>query len=175
MTPQEGNIIAVHTDGWAAKWIRRGERLLGIDSKTNHIAVLHHLDPNGTPWALEGRPGGVGWVDASSYLASPWTVSNAAQPIDPTARLGVIRDGEAMLKVGYDDLGIFGDACRDLHLPELWGMDWKGQGPPGHVVCSSYAAYLYDHHGLPRPEPRLNGRWVEPGDWAGWIRKEGWR
>jgi hypothetical protein len=164
-----GDVIAVRTGGWAAALIRTGEFLRGIDDDDNHIAVMHHWN-NDVPWGLEGRPGGVGWVDLRVYLGSKWTVTNAAQPKTPAQRQGIAADAEAMLRCGYDYTGIFGDACIDLGLPELWPLDWHGKGSPGHVVCSSYAAYLYVKRKLAAPEPGVNDRWWQPGDWRGWAR-----
>ena len=41
--------------------------------------------------------------------------------------------------------------------------DWHGQGPPGHVVCSSYVSWCYRHVGLDAP---AGERSVTPADWT---------
>lgn len=171
-----GDIIAVRSTGLGPWLIRLGERLHRIDDVDDHIAVMHHYDTTGVPWALEGRPGGVGWVDARNYLADKWTVTNAEQPKTAAQRLFVATNAEHMLRCGYDWPGIAGDACIDLGFPELWPLDWHGTGSPGHVVCSSFAAWLYDHapgH-LAHPEPSVNDRWYQPGDWSGWMKRKDW-
>jgi len=77
---QPGDVLAVRGGGLAGKLIRLGAAFRGQPNLDAHIAVVHHTDEHGTVWALEGRPGGVGWRDAKAYLASPWTVTNAGQP-----------------------------------------------------------------------------------------------
>ena len=63
-----------------------------------------------------------------------------------------------MIGVG-DVLAVRTTGCA----PQLWSNDWHGQGPPGHVVCSSYAAWLYIHVGLDAPSGQ---RSVTPADWT---------
>lgn len=56
------DVLVVRTSGFAADMIRLGAALTGKPNLDNHVAVMHHWDGE-VPWGLEGKPGGVGWVD----------------------------------------------------------------------------------------------------------------
>ena len=168
MTPQPGDILAVRSPGTAARLIRFGAALRELvtgnaePNMDNHIAVAHHTDKAGTLWCLEGRPGGVGWRDARDYLASPWTVSNVGQPKTDEQRKTVTDGAVAMIGTAYDWEGIAADAALAI------GLDFRprfGQ-VPGHVVCSSLAAWLYGKAGLAKPD---GDREVSPADWLTFI------
>ena len=177
MTPPlgVGDVLAVSTgSNWAARLIRFGERLHRIPAKDNHVVIVHHVDRAGVPWGIEGRPGGVGWADLRVYLKDPATVSNAEQPRTDEQRTQIAKAAEQMLGTEYDWTGIAADACQDLRLPVLFAEDWHGKGLPGHVVCSSFAAYVYGALGLARPDPKGGGRFVQPGDWTAFDLARGW-
>jgi hypothetical protein len=162
-----GDVLAVRGGSIAAAAIRLGAALLGRPNLSNHVAVVSHADGNGTLWVIEGRPGGVGWRDAADYLASPWTLTNAAQPKAPEQRALVTRTAKAMLGTPYDWAAIAGDALDDLHL---W--DPGGGVVRGHVVCSALAALAYDKAGLARPAG--DERMVQPADWDSWMLTQAW-
>lgn len=162
-----GDVLAVRTGGFDSWWIRFGASVKGLPNLENHIAVLHHQDPGGIWWAIEGRPGGVGWVNAAEYLNSPWTVTNRNQEKDGTARSTVCAIIEALLHTPYDWPAIAADAMTDLHLPTLWTESWGGTEPPGHVVCSSLASWAYRRARLSYPQ--LNVTITQPGDWTQFI------
>jgi hypothetical protein len=165
---QPGDVLAVRSDACSAVMIRLGAALAGKPNVVNHIAIAHHRDSHGTLWCIEGRPGGVGWRDATAYLSSPWTLSNAAQPKTDAQRT-VITDGAvAMLGTRYDWAAIIGDGLDDLHL---W--DPVDGQVHGEAVCSALAACLHDKAALARPAG--GERKVQPADWAAWILTEGWR
>ena len=168
---QPGDVMAVATHGWAGWLIRLGERLHGLPGRDNHIVVVHHRDDKGVVWGIEGRPGGVGWVDVRGYLG-PATVTNAAQPKSDVQRQAVADALVQMLGTAYDFVGIAADACRDLDFPELFAQNWHGKGVPGHVVCSSLAAFVYQRVGLAHPD---GGRFCQPDDWTVFIEKQGWK
>jgi hypothetical protein len=149
--------------------IRFGEMLIGEDDLENHIAVLDHIDNNDTWWAIEGRPGGVGWRDATAYLASEWTLSNQGQPLTFKQRDDICKSMRGLLGVPYDWTAISQDALRDLHLPDLWGEKWHDQAP-AHVVCSSVAAYVYRTHGIDSPATTDTAH-IQPADWADFIMR----
>lgn len=157
-----GDVLAVRTGGLAATMIRLGAALRGTPNLSNHIAVVHHADASGTLWCIEGRPGGVGWRDAGDYLASPWTLTNAAQPKTPAQRKVITDGAAAILGMAYDWDAILGDGLADLHL---W--DPAGGQVRGHAVCSAVAAFLYDKAQLGRPAGAQ--RMVQPSDWDTWI------
>lgn len=174
MTPmpdlQPADVVAVRTGGAAAWWIRFGSALRNQPNLDNHIVVVHHRDASGTLWGIEGRPGGVGWVDVSVYYSGVWgsyALSNIRQPKSASQRDGVCKTAEAMLHTPYDWPGIAEDALEDLHLPELWAEKWNGT-TPGHVVCSSLASWAYSQYKLAAPKT-ADPRHIEPSDWAEFI------
>jgi hypothetical protein len=167
---QPGDVILVRTGGLASVMIRLGSALRDRPNLNNHVAVIHHTDAHGTVWCLEGRPGGVGWRDAEAYLASPWLLANAAQPKTGPQRQAVCGVMQAMIGAAYDWEAIAADGAADLHLDTAWLPSWNGT-VPGHVVCSSLAAYAYAKAGLPGP---VGGRQVQPGDWDAFILTRGW-
>lgn len=171
--PQPADLLIVSGTNWAAKLIEIGAILRGRDP-ASHIAVMHHTDSQGTPWAIEGRPGGVGWADARTYLADSRTVTNAAQPKTAAQRKQVCALMVKMLGTEYDWAGgIAADAQIALHLPRLWAPDSSGK-VPGAVVCSSLAAWGYDQAGLPSPGIPAEWETVTPGDWRTFCEQRHW-
>lgn len=164
---QPGDLLAVRTGGLAGKLIRLGAALLDHPNLENHVAMLSHKDAQGRWWVIEGRPGGVGWADARSYLASPYTLNNALQSgRDQGARQRVVKAAAALLGTPYDWEAIADDTLRAFRMRDLWAGDWNGKAP-GHVVCSSYDAYLYETEHWDRP--RVPDRDTEPSDWTSFI------
>lgn len=168
-----GTVLAVRGDNITGELIRFGAALVDKPNLSNHIAVVHHIDPGGVVWGIEGRPGGVGWVDCHRYLVAEFTITNRKQPMTPQQRSGVSDYMKEMLGTPYDYSAIFEDAALDLHLPELYAERWNGESP-GHVVCSSVASYAYGKQGLANPVswstiPPLDYRHVQPGDWDAFI------
>jgi len=164
-----GDVIAVRTGGWAAWLIRLGARIRGLPGSVNHVVVVHHRDDHGRWIGLEGRPGGVGWVDCTNYLRSPATVDNGAQPKTEAQRYLVAKAAERLIGCAYDWAAIGADALSDLGF--ILAMPGWGKQPPLHVVCSSFAAWCYREVGLPCPD---GGRLVQPADWAAWDAAKGW-
>jgi hypothetical protein len=176
MVPGIGDVLCTRTPkGWPAFLIRLGAALKDDPSTVNHVIVVHHKDAAGTLWGIEGRPGGVGWVDVRHALRQPYTLSNSEQPKDEVQRTAIATAAEALIGTPYDWTGIGLDAMRAIHAPELWASKWGKDGvAPAHVVCSSMADWLYDHVGLASPGAQYD-RTVTPGDWARWIMEKGWR
>ena len=167
-----GDVLAVRTPGRAAALIRLGEALAGKPNLDNHVVLVHHQDPQGRWWGMEGRPGGVGWCDIRLYLAGRWTVNNCGQPgRGPAARQRVCDAATVMLGTPYDWEGIADDTLRAFHMADLWSADWGGTAP-GHVVCSSYTAFLYQREGWARPD--TPGRDTEPADWTAFSMMNGY-
>lgn len=168
---QPGDVLAVRTAGRPAWWIRIGAALRNQPNLSNHIAVADHVDTHGTLWGIEGRPGGVGWVDCGLYLKSPYTLTNADQP-KTAAQRRLIRGAMAsLLGTAYDWEAIIADGAADLGLKVPgWDPNWHGT-VPAHVVCSSSAAYAYAHAGLPCP---AGDRLVQPSDWDTFIITRAW-
>lgn len=165
-------LLLTRSKGWGSTLIRLGAALRDEPNLVNHVAVFHHYDAAGIPWAIEGRPGGVGWVDARKYLRSRWTVVST-QPINDNAREAIAHRMTTLLGTAYDWQAIAADAFASLRIPTLFAQDWHGQGSPGHVVCSSYAAFEWMRQGLDRP--RLgHERFCTPNDWQEFLITEGW-
>src|SRR6266567_4733272 len=92
-----GDVLVVRTK---ARWgwlIRLGAALSGKPNLQDHVAIVHHQDANGTLWCIAGSPGGVAWQDARHYLASPWTMTNAAQPKADAQRYAICDGAIAMI------------------------------------------------------------------------------
>jgi cell wall-associated NlpC family hydrolase len=174
MTAQPGDVLVITGTSDTSKLIEVGAVLAG-EPAASHVAILHHTDAAGVPWAIEGRPGGVGWADARGYLGDRRTLTNAAQPKTPLQRHDVCALAAKLLGTPYDWVGgIAEDALKALRLPELWAEKDPATGlVPGHVVCSSLAAWVYDRDGLLAPAP-ADWRHVTPGDWAGFIIRAAW-
>lgn len=171
--PHIGDVYVVRTAGIPAWLIRWGAALRDQPNLGNHVAIMHHFDAAGVPWGLEGKPGGVGWVDMRRYVNSRWTTSNAEQPRDPASRLVVAKNMEAMIGTKYDWQAIADDAFHALGIPALFAEDWHGQGSPGHVVCSSYAAWQYHEQGWAHPNTD-HERHCAPSDWTKFNMTKGW-
>lgn len=167
-----GTVLAVRSGGFAGAAIRIGAAIRGKPNLQNHIAVAHHTDTHGTLWCIEGRPGGVGWRDATSYQQSRWTLTNAAQPFTDAQGAAIAKQMEALLGTPYDWDAITADALSDLgmHLPG-WDSKWHGL-VAGHVVCSSAAAYAYGKAAVLHPDGE---RGCQPADWTQWIVTEAWK
>ncbi|HJQ47155.1 MAG TPA: hypothetical protein VJ870_12675 [Amycolatopsis sp.] len=163
-----GDLLVTRGAGWAARLIRLGAALLDEPNIDNHVAIVHHRDDAGVWWAVEGRPGGVGWADARTYLASAYTTNNVRQAKTADQRAQIATVAQGMLGTPYDWEGIVADAMDAINVQDLWAQNWNGQGPPAHVVCSSLAAYVYQKVGLEIPtahEPRQ----TTPADWEQFI------
>jgi len=171
-----GDVIAVRTSGLGGAAIRLGSVLGGEPSPASHVAIICRRDARGRWWAIEGRPGGVGWVDAGKYLhgkLARYGNSNAAQPRTGSQRTAIARTAAGLLGTGYDWVGgIAGDGLDDMHLTRLAALldEWWGWtdpanpgAAPGHIVCSSAASWAYRTLGLPGPEGVTER--IQPADW----------
>ena len=172
ITADPGDVLAVRSPGWAGRLIRLGAALRDQPNLDSHVAVVHHRDAQGTLWAIEGRPGGVGWRDARDYLASRWTLTNSAQPKTDAQRDAVCATMTAMLGTRYDWAGIVADADHAFRLDSAWLPDFRTGQVPGAVVCSSLAAYAYDKNGLAHPPG--GDRQITPAGWTEFILTQAW-
>ena len=166
-----GDVLVTRSGGLAGAMIRLGAALKDQLNLSNHVAVVDHADASGTLWCVEGRPGGVGWRDAKAYLASPWTVTNAGQPKTADQRKTVCDTMTAMIGTAYDWQAIADDTLRAFHMDDLFSSTINGS-VPGHVVCSSFAAFLYKTYGW--DHPNVPDRDCEPGDWTAFDLAHGW-
>lgn len=181
-----GDVVVVRTpdhnfwDRVAAALIRFGAALEGRANLDNHVAIVHHRDDAGILWGIEGRPGGVGWVDLSTY-DNRYLWSNAPEPKTDDQRHLICDTATAMLGVGYDWTAILDDGLEALRLEGLWRLHdeawhldpaWYTGASPAHVVCSSLADYLYGKAGLAHPGRE---RLTTPADWLELMLAKGWR
>lgn len=161
--------------GWMARLIRLGAAFLDRPNISNHVIVVHHKDPKGLWWGLEGKPGGVGYIALTRrVLRAPYVISNTEQPKTEEQRFMIAKAAERLIGTPYDWAGIAIDGLEALGV-NLWDTfgEW-GPEPPGHVVCSAFADWCYDVVGLPSPGREFD-RTVTPGDWAKFIIERNWR
>lgn len=173
-----GDVLAVNTgNAITSELIRLGEAIEGKPNLANHVVIVHHQDAKGTWWGIEGRPGGVGYVDMAKYLSTSlvkYADSNAAEPRTTDQRATIAKAAVGMLGVGYDWVGgIASDALDAFRLRDLAGLldhwwGWKDPANPAlrpaHVVCSSLAAWVYRNLGLACP-PVTDEELCMPADW----------
>ena len=179
--PMPGDLLLTRSKtGVFGRLIRVGAALRDEPNLINHVVIVDHQDRQGTWWGIEGRPGGVGWVDLRRYLGSRWTLVNATQPKTEAQRKIVTKGAAAVLGVAYDWVGIAEDAAGatlpaalTTRIEALWGSDWQGKGPPAHLVCSSLADWLYGSADLTNPNvhPTRN---TTPADWMQLWITHGW-
>jgi hypothetical protein len=83
----------------------------------------------------------------------------------------VAAEAARMIGTAYDWAAIDDDTLRAFHMDDLFSKTISGV-VPGHVVCSSYAAFLYERAGWACPQ--VPDRDCEPGDWDALILAHGW-
>jgi len=180
-----GDVLAVWTgNGMFQDLIRVAEALDGKPAVANHVVVITHQDQVGRWIGIQGQPGGVGPVDCTPYLTDVRTMSNHGQPRpDDHGQLATFLASAAKsLGIGYDWVGIAEDgldACHVEDLSKLIDPLWRWPSDrnllPGHVVCSSLAAMLYDLPSVQWAHPDLgNERECEPADWWRWSETRAW-
>jgi hypothetical protein len=180
-----GDVLAVWTgNGMFEDLIRVGEALDGKPAVANHVIVITHQDQVGRWIGIQGQPGGVGPVDCTPYLSDVATMSNHGQPRpDDHGQLATFLASAAKsLGIGYDWVGIAEDtldACHAEDLSKLIDPLWRWPSDhnllPGHVVCSSLAAMLYDLPSVQWAHPDLGAeRECDPADWWQWSEARAW-
>ena len=176
-----GDVLAVWTGrGLAQDLIRVGEALKGLPAVANHVIVITHQDQLGRWIGIQGQPGGVGPADCTGALASDLTRSNNQQPRDHARTPQFLASCAKSLGIAYDWVGIAEDTLNALHATDLsaaidplWRWPSKSGQLPGHVVCSSLAAMLYEQAGWAHPDLGSE-RTCEPSDWWQWSNNRGW-
>lgn len=173
MSMQPGDLVCVRSKtGLAGRLIRLGAALQDRPNLQNHVAVHTH-DKDGIPWGVEGKPGGVGWVDMRRYLADAQTLTNIGQPKTAAQRQLVTAVCTALVGTPYDWPAIAADAAAAIGMAGLLSDRHPGL-VPGHVVCSSLAAWAYDKAGLLAPKPPPEWRTVTPADWTALLLEHRW-
>lgn len=173
-----GDILVVYDSTFPAWLIRLGEWLMFRPHKWNHVVIVHHQDDTGVWWGIEARPGRVGWtngVDMLRYMTSPKTIDNALQLKTPEQRQRIAEMTEKLLNgPSYDWAAIIDNALIALRVKVLWKTPDLDTGQiPTHVICSTFAAWIYGNCGMPYPIGRRL-RDINPGDWAKFIIDNGY-
>jgi hypothetical protein len=180
-----GDVLAVWTgNGLVQNLIRVGEAMVGKPAVANHVVIVTHQDSMGRWMGIQGQPGGVGPVDCTPYLSGAMTSSNHDQP-KPNDRgqlASFLASAAKSLGISYDWVGIAEDTLAACHVADLSAaIDPLWQWPanrnllPGHVVCSSLAAMLYDVPSVGWAHPDLGAeRECEPADWWQWSKTRAW-
>lgn len=183
--PLPGDVLAVDAGGIGGWLISAGQALAGKPSLAQHVVVVTHQDSQNRWMGIEGRPGGVGPRDITPYLSDSRVRSNALQPRpEDHGQLTAFLVGCARsLGISYDWVGITED-ISNVVAPDLSAkIDrlWRWPDPktgllPGHVVCSSLAAMLYDLPQVGWAHPDLgHERVCLPADWWNFNDGELWR
>lgn len=178
-------ILAIGGAGgsWPQKLIRIGDIIRGQPGLANHVAIVTHLDAVGRWIGIEGRPGGVGLVDCTAYLNSPYTTSNWDQPLPggQAAQTRFLAITAKSLGIPYDWTGIAEDTLDAFGAEEvarlidpLWAWPAKDGQMPGHVVCSSLAAAAYKLAAWAHPDLGSE-RNCTPGQWEAWNTGQQWK
>jgi hypothetical protein len=178
-----GDILAVVNRGrsWFGNLILFFEHLQHKPDIADHVVILTHQDELGRWIGIEGRPSGVGLVDATPYLSDTRTRSNHDQPKPGDGNLAVFLASCAKtLGVDYDWVGMAADMFDAIHLQDLsedlariYAWPTENNVLPGHFVCSSLAAWLYKEVGWTHPNMGSE-RLCEPADWWVYSDTMGW-
>lgn len=180
-TLRPGDVLVTREKAWPwADLILLGAKLTHRPAYCNHVIIVHHQDANDTWWGVEGRPGGVGDRDLSGGGSGPawWPLTNAnnSQPITDEQRETVCDLAWQLRGRPYDWEGIAADVREALGfawaLPKL--PEFSTGQVPTHVVCSSFADWVYGKAGLPNPSGSKVIRMTTPGDWDRFIMTKGW-
>lgn len=178
-----GDVLAVlGSNGWFGKLVRIFELVGNRPYTVDHVVVITHQDQAGRWLGIAGQPGGVGPADMTKFLTQSGTNVNHGQPRRNDAGQAdqFLASCAASLGIAYDWVGIAADMADDLgvhnlanDIDHLWRWPTKSGLLPGHVVCSSLAARLYEIVGWDHPD---NGseRLCEPGDWWAWNNGQQW-
>jgi hypothetical protein len=169
---QPGDILVVSARSavmlaltWWVRLFQRGARRF---ARWNHIAIYHHTDDVGVQWAIEAAPGGVAWRKVADLGRC---MTNADQPKTEDQRAMIAAGVASMLKLPYDWTAIEADAFREIASSGVtWSMEWDGDRPPVHVICSSLASYWQWQAKLAGPHS-----WkTTPMEWAAFVDTRGW-
>lgn len=179
-----GDVVAVlGSHGVFSKVIQFSEWLSGKPHLVDHVVVVTHQDVHGRWIGISGQPGGVAVCDVSKYLLHTEANSNHAQPkLNDAGQLNsFLASAAKSIGLSYDWVAVAEDALDSFHLHDLseelnriWAWPTVNNVLPGHLVCSSLAARLYELVGWAHPDLGLE-RVCTPADWWAWANSEGWK
>jgi hypothetical protein len=183
-TPQPGDVLAVVGGGIGGYLVNVGQAIANKPSRGTHVVGVTHQDVKGRWMGIQGQPGGVTLVDCTPYLTDSRVRSNHQQPRrnDLGQTTAFLAGCAKSLGIAYDWLGIAEDISKvvapDLSaiIDDLWRWPSDKNLLPGHVVCSSLFAMLYDLPQVGWSHPSLgHERMCEPADWWNWADGEQWQ
>lgn len=167
-----GDVLCVATHDLSGWFIRLRSWLQRRPHGQNHVAMFTHLDSEGIPRGLEGRPSGFGWVNLTKYLADPSLVTNAGHTAEFTAvaREAVRLHGITMISIPYDWRAIiqFG---LELIGRRFNAAEWPEDGLPAQVECASALDLLYESAGWDNPGGWIRTRGTDVDDWVTFIER----
>jgi hypothetical protein len=175
LAAKRGDVIAVWTGtNLSEAAIRLGDLIEGKPAVANHVIGITHQDKLGRWIGIAGQPGGVSLQDCTPFLADPRTRSNHFMNRTDEDNDWLCANAAKALNLPYDWVGGIGqDVAEALHmdalkeeLNRLYAWPTSDNLLPGHVVCSSLWARLYQMRNLPHPDAGQE-RSCTPGDW--WL------
>ncbi len=170
-----GDVLVTRSNYKGSFFVRLGACLRGRSGKVDHVIVVHHRDDAGTLWGIEGTPSSVGYVQLKRYADDKYANANVDQPKTAAQRTQIATLAEGMLGTPYDWAGIVLDGMREIGAEELWhSREWPDGLKPSHVVCSSFADYIYEVVELANPGGSTQTRGTEPSDWDDFISDRQW-
>jgi cell wall-associated NlpC family hydrolase len=171
-----GDVLCTRGGSWVSRTIRFGAAILGRPNTVSHVAIYMGLGSDDRPQVIEARPGGVGWLDATEYLKSHWTIDNREQPKTEEQRKQIHDAAIALLGTPYDWVGIGQNAMEAIRAPDLYrSKAWMNKASPNHVVCSSLADWVYAEVKLANPgKTQQADKITTPGDWAEFCITKAW-
>lgn len=168
-----GDVLCVRTTGPFSWLIRLAARIQRKPATIDHVAIVHHIDADGTPWVVEAwAPQGVRLTNGTAYQASPSTITNVGQPKTAAQRAQVAEIAASLLRHGYDFAAIAQDAMAIFKIRDPLIEGWLPSKTPARFVCSSLAGWCYMLADLDEPD---GGRFIAPADWAALILAHGWQ
>lgn len=169
-----GDVVATAGKGFWIGWIKFQALLTGKPALVNHVVVVSHRDASGTLWGIEARPGGVGWVDMSTWDKKAYAVSNHDQPKTEQQRAKIVESAAQLLGTEYDYFSLVKIAMETLGLNALWHKEFPDDVVPVHIQCAALADFVYEEIGLDSPGGAGRTRFTTPGDWHEFIELREW-
>lgn len=148
---QSGDVLLIRSHGIFADVVRSSLALARYPDTSNCFAVIDHSFPHGPVWALEGRPGGLGWRNADDYFhgfGHRYVLTNWQQTKKPEQRKIIVNEMRKLLSYPLESSFTQTTDCN--------------------VVASTLAAKAYNAAGLACPyidETTI----VTPADWDTFI------
>jgi hypothetical protein len=172
---QPGDVVITEMGIWIVRLLIWIQALLTGNlkyAKSGHIIVVSHRDAEGRLWGIEGRPGGIGWVEMDKR-AGHWGVSNVDQPKSADQRDKIVNVMKSLIGSRYDYAAYIILALDAVGISQKW-TDYTGQDVPVQFVCSAVAGYVYEDVGLDNPGGMEITRFTVPAQWARFIDEKVW-